>query len=486
LSALEHLRGRLAELADLAGLEMLASWDQLVMMPPEGTEARSMQLSTLARLVHERSSADEIGEWLDELQDEELPELDQDIVRLARRDWERARRVPLELAAERARAHAEAQEVWQRARADDDFASFVPALQRNVELARAYGEHLAGGPEGAYEGLLWDFDYGVKTEELRRLFAELARELAPLVPDSGRDAGARRLAVPAAVQRSAVESLMRRVGVEHSSWRLDVSAHPFTSWLGRGDTRLTTRYLEDDPESLLSALHEYGHGLYERQIDPALDRTNLGGGTSMSIHESQSKLWENHVARNPAFAPTLAAELDAAGFTVEPAELNAALVAVEPSLIRVSADPLTYPLHIVLRFELELALIAGDLAVSDLPAAWRDGMRRLLGVDVPSDSLGCLQDIHWAGGHFGYFPSYALGCLIAAQLWEKMAVELRDLERDLRKGEVAPVKRWLAEHVHRHGRRLDTIPLVEHATGSGIRTKPFLRYVTPLVGVETD
>jgi carboxypeptidase Taq len=178
----------------------------------------------------------------------------------------------------------------------------------------------------------------------------------------------------------------------------------------------------------------------------------------------------------------LAAELGAAGFTIAPAELHAAMVGVEPSLIRVSADPLTYPLHIILRFELELALIDGELAVVDLPAAWRDGMRRLLGLEVPSDTLGCLQDIHWGAGAFGYFPSYALGCLIAAQLWSAMEAELGSREEDLRRGEVAPIQRWLAERVHRHGRRLDTIPLVEQVTGNGLEVEPFLRYMAPLAG----
>jgi carboxypeptidase Taq len=252
--------------------------------------------------------------------------------------------------------------------------------------------------------------------------------------------------------------------------------------MGRRDTRLTTRYNDGDVESLLSSLHEYGHALYERQIDPALERTNVGQGTSMSVHESQSKLWENHVARSPAFAEVLAAELLAGGFEIAASELYATLVGVEPTLVRVSADPLTYPLHIVLRFELELAMIEGDLAVSDLPAAWRDGMRSLLGLEVPSDALGCLQDIHWGAGNFGYFPSYAIGCLIAAQLWETLEAEIGPREEDLRRGETAPIQRWLGERVHRHGRRLDTIPLVEQVTGRGLETAPFLRYLAPLAG----
>jgi carboxypeptidase Taq len=264
---------------------------------------------------------------------------------------------------------------------------------------------------------------------------------------------------------------------------VDVSAHPFTAWMGPRDTRVTTRYDDGGIESLLSSLHEYGHALYERQVDPALQRTNLGSGTSMSIHESQSKLWENHVARHPAFASVLAADLGEAGFPVAPAELHTALVAVEPSLIRVSADPLTYPLHIVLRFELELALIEGELAVSDLPAAWRDGMKRLLGLEVPSDALGCLQDIHWGGGSFGYFPSYAVGCLIAAQLWEAMERDIGPRADDLQRGEVGAIQEWLAGRIHRHGRRLDTIPLVEEATGSSLEIDPFLRYVRPFAAL---
>lgn len=482
MHALEQLRGRIAELADLTHLEMLLGWDQLVMMPQEGAPGRAQQQGTLARIAHERATAAELGGWLDELEGVVLDGLDGDIVRIARRDWQRARCVPDELAAELASASAAGQESWQAARENDDFAAFVPALQRNVELARAYGEAVAGAGETPYDGLLGDYDFGLRSEELRRVFAALSDALTPLIPDARLHSPPRTLQVPSGAQQAAVASVLRRLGVDDRSWRVDVSTHPFTAWMGPRDTRLTTRYNDGNVESLLSSLHEYGHALYERQTDPALERTNLGTGTSMSVHESQSKLWENHVARNRAFAEMLAAELTAGGFAIDAAELHASLVGVEPSAIRVSADPLTYPLHIILRFELELALIHGELAVSDLPAAWNDGMRRLLGVEVPSNALGCLQDVHWGAGSFGYFPSYALGCLIAAQLWEALEAELGPRDEDLRRGEVVPIQRWLAERVHRHGRRLDTIPLLEQATGHGLQIEPFLRYVAPLAG----
>jgi carboxypeptidase Taq len=487
MTAIESLRGRMAELADLAAIEMLASWDQLVMMPAEAAGARASQLGTIALLTHERATSTEIGEWLDQIdaaagEGEALGELDRDVVRLARRDWERARRVPDELAAELAQASAAGHESWRAARESDDFAAFAPALTRNVKLARAYAECVAEDGQGLYEALLGDYDFGLRTEELRRVLGELGERLPPLVADARSHSPRRELEVPVDAQQAAVAGTLRRLGVDEASWRVDLSAHPFSASIARRDLRVTTRYSDGQVESLLSSVHEYGHALYERQIDAALERTNLGRGTSMSVHESQSKLWENHVARSPAFAEVLAAELAAGGFQVAPGELHAALVGVEPGPIRVSADPLTYPLHIVVRFELELALIEGELAVADLPDAWREGMRRLLGIEVPSDALGCLQDVHWGEGYFGYFPSYALGCLIAAQLWESIEAELGSREEDLRRGEVAQVQDWLGERVHRHGRRLDTIALVEQATGRGLEIEPFLRYVEPLAG----
>ena len=477
MNALEQLRGRMGELYDLAAVEMLLWWDQQVTMPAAGANARAQQLGVVASITHERATDERVGAWLDELEGLELSDLERDMVHIARRDYSRARRAPEELVVERARAGTEGQHIWQKARAEDDFQAFAPALARNVELARAYGECMAEDGQGVYEGLLGDYDYGLSTKHLQQVFGELAGALPPLLADAQARAPRGELTVPVSAQRAAVQGTLRRLGVDEESWRVDTSAHPFTASVGMGDMRITTRYSEGEVESLLSSLHEFGHALYERQIDPQLERTSLGRGTSMSIHESQSKLWENHVARDRAFAEVLAFELGAGGFQVGPAELHAALTGVAPSPVRTSADPVTYPLHIVLRFELELELIGGGLAVADLPGAWREGMRRLLGVEVPSDALGCLQDVHWAAGSFGYFPSYALGCLIAAALWEAIEAELGPRGDDLRRGETASIKRWLAERVHRHGRRLDTLPLVEHATGAPLRSEPFLRYV---------
>lgn len=481
-AALAQLRERIAELSDLGALHALAEWDMLVTMPAAGADARAHQFGALTKLTHERAVAEEIGGWLAELDGAELSPLDADLVRLARRDFERARRVPSELAVELAEAHASAEQIWQRARAQDDFAAFEPALARNVELARAQAECLAEDGQSAYDALLWEYDYGLSVTEASRLLEPLRDALQARVGEAARRVPRRQLDVPVSAQQAAVESVLARLGVNRESWRVDVSAHPFSTSIGRGDSRITTRYGDGEVESLLSSLHEYGHSLYERQIDTALDRTNLGSGTSMSIHESQSKLWENHVARSPAFAEVLAGELSAAGFAIGGSDLHVALIGVEPGLVRVSADPLTYPLHIVLRFELERALIGGELAVADLPAAWRDGMARLLGVEVPSDALGCMQDVHWSAGAFGYFPSYALGCLIAAQLWETLERDLGSREDALRSGEVGEIQDWLGERIHRHGRRLDTLPLVERATGGRLEIDAFLRYVDSLTG----
>src|SRR4051794_8326242 len=483
MPALDSLRERLAELADLHALARLAAWDQRTMMPPLGAPARANQVATLQRLLHDRETDDEIGAWLDALDGDGdgLDAIDRDLVRVARRDWERARRVPKDLAGNLALASAEGQAAWQAARAASDFAAFAPALRRNVGLARDYA---ACFPDAAhpYDAHLADYDFGLTAARVREIFDPLAERLTALAAEAADRPAVPPLTVPLAAQQAAVDAVLARLGVTEDSWRVDVSAHPFTSWLSAQDTRVTTRFNpEAQLESVLAAMHEYGHALYERQIPPELQRTNVGRGPSMSAHESQSKLWENHVGRSPAFAPVIAAELATGGFDIEPAALHAAIVAIKPSLIRVSADPLTYPLHIVLRFDLEVALMERSLDVADLPAAWNDGMRRLLGVEVPDDAHGVLQDTHWSAGSFGYFPTYALGSLIAAQLWEALEADVGAQDDALRAGDVAPVRLWLADHVHRHGRRLDTEQIVERATGGGVDPEPVLRFVTPFV-----
>jgi carboxypeptidase Taq len=483
MAALDALRDRLAELADLHALNRLAVWDQRAMMPPLGAPARAHQLATLRRLVHDRETGDEIGAWLDELDGggDGLSDVERDVVRVARRDWDRARRVPRELASDLARAAAEGVAAWQTAREASDFAAFAPALRRNVELARDYAACFPGVAH-PYDAHLADYDFGLTAVRVREIFDPISERLTELAARAADRPTLPPLSVPLEAQKAAVDAVLARLGVTADSWRVDVSPHPFTSWLSPQDTRVTTRFNpEAQFESVLAAIHEYGHALYERQIPGELQRTNVGRGPSMSAHESQSKLWENHVGRNAAFAPVLAGELGAGGFAIDPATLHAAITAVQPSLIRVSADPLTYPLHIVLRFELEVALMEGSLDVADLPAAWNDAMRRLLGVEVPDDAHGVLQDMHWSAGAFGYFPSYALGALIAAQLWEALEADVGAQDDALRAGDVSAVRSWLAEHVHRYGRRLDTEPLVEAASGRGIDAEPFLRFVTPFV-----
>jgi carboxypeptidase Taq len=483
MAAIDELRGRLAELSDLAGLGSLASWDQQVMMPRAGAPARAHQLAALERLAHELATADELGDWLAQIEgtSERLSDLDRDIVRIARRDYDRRRCVSAELAGELAQAASAGQSAWREAREASDFAAFAPALRRNVELAREYAACFSDAPR-AYDALLDDYDFGVPTERIQALFSELADGLAPLFTELPQTQLLGAIAVPIEAQKAAVSATLKRVGVSDDRWRVDVSPHPFSDSLSRGDLRITTRYSDEGVESLIAALHEFGHSLYEAQIAPELERTNLGHGTSMSVHESQSKLWENHVARSPAFAPVLCEELGRGGYSIGAGELSAAVNQICPSLIRVSADQITYPLHIILRFELELGLIEGDLDVDDLPGAWNDGMRRLLGIEVPEDRLGVLQDIHWAAGLFGYFPSYAVGCLIAAQLWQQIETELGPQDAVLRNADVGGIREWLGERVHRYGRRLDTEPLVEQATGSGLDVQPFLAHARALAG----
>jgi carboxypeptidase Taq len=485
------LQERMAEVADLGGIFGLLFWDQNTMMPATGAPSRGDQLATLTKVAHERTTDPEVGRLLDALEpwaaQQDPDGAEARTVRWVRRDFEKAVRVPADLAAEMSRAQAIGQAAWEEARAADDFAPFRDALARHVELRHRYVACFDAG-EHPYDVLLDDFEPGLTTNELRPLFAELRDALVPLVSAAAGPPGPRHEGVfagPYSVedQRRAVTEIIREVGFDPRSWRLDASPHPFAQALAPTDVRLTTMYDTGDfAVTLYSVLHEFGHGLYEAGVDPELVRTPLGQPVSLGVHESQSRLWENCVGRSRPFTRWLHPRLDAhlpGGFHHVDAEgLYRALNTVQPSLIRIDADEATYNLHIILRFELELALIEGSLEIDDVPGAWNDATRRLLGLEVESPNQGVLQDIHWSSGLMGYFPTYTIGNLMAAQLWERLRDDLPELDEAIEAGDFAPLRDWLREHVHRHGRIFAPRELLHRITGQELQVEPLMRYLT--------
>lgn len=504
-AALRELRQRLAEISDLGSAAGLLGWDQQTMMPERANPLRAEQLGTLSGIVHERFTDDAIGRLLGELEGEEerlrAADADSDdaaLIRVTRRDWEKARRVPAELAVEIARAGALGHQAWVEARARSDFASFLPFLERNVELKKRYVALFEDdGFDDPYDVLLDDYEEGMKTAEVAALFDELRDVLVPLIAEIAArgdavDAGPLHGGFDVERQRRLVRGVLERLGWSPDGWRLDEAAHPFATSFGPTDVRLTTRYDEDYVGmALYGAIHEMGHGLYEAGVAPALARTPLAGGASLGLHESQSRLWENVVGRGRPFAGYLHGELlrlfpDRFG-AVDPEAFYRAVNKVQPSLIRVEADEATYGLHIILRFELEREMIAGSIGLKDLPEAWNARMRDYLGVEVPDDAHGVLQDVHWSAGEIGYFSTYALGNLIAAQLWERARADLPDLDARLAEGDGAALRAWLGERLHRHGRKFPPKELVERVAGGPIAVQPFADYLraklTPLYGL---
>lgn len=503
--AVQELRQRLAEIDDLSQAAGLLGWDQQTMMPTRAAPQRAEQLGTLSALIHERLTDPAIGRLLDRAEREQQrrgatdgDDVDAALVRVVRRDWEKARRVPAELARELARAAALGHQAWVQARERSDFAAFLPALERNVELKRRYVELFDGdGFAEPYDVLLDDYEEGMTAAEVTALFARLRTELVPLIARIAERADAVDAAplhgdFDPARQAVVVRRVLERLGWTPDAWRLDEAAHPFAASFGVGDVRLTTRYDRTFiGTALYGAIHEMGHGLYEAGVDPALARTPLGGGVSLGVHESQSRLWENVVGRGRPFAGFLLGELrrafpEAFG-DVDADAFYRAVNRVEPSLIRVEADEATYNLHIILRFELERAMIDGTLRLADLPEAWNARMRDDLGVEVPDDARGVLQDVHWAAGEIGYFSTYALGNLIAAQLWRRARADLPDLDAALAAGEADDLRAWLATNVHRHGRTLPPGALVRRVVGGPIAVEPFVDYLraklVPLYGL---
>lgn len=480
-SPVERLREIVGEISDLVHAEQLLDWDSRVSMPHRGAAARADASSTLTRLMHERLTADDVGELLDELDGFDGDQIDRALIRLTKRERDRAVRVPAQLAAEMTHAAAVGVAAWDEAKAESDFPKFAPHLEHHLELVRRY---IACFPatDNPYDVLLDDSEEGLTTARVAAVFDVLKQGLVPLVEELG-DSAPPELGgpFPKSAQREAGLRVLTAFGYDEGHWRLDETPHPFASNPGAGDIRLTTHYMEDNLHALFSTMHEFGHGVYEWGTDPALARTPLGHGVSASFHESQSRTWENLVGRSRGFwkwfYPQLQPLFPEALGGVDEESFYRSVNAVRPSLIRIDADEVTYGLHIILRFELEQDLLNGSVAIRDLPEVWNARMREYLGVDVPDDAHGVLQDMHWGAGLFGYFSGYELGNVISVQIWRRAESELGDLEDQFARGEFTPLRDWLHEHVYRHGSVFTPQELMQRIAGSDYDPAPYLQYL---------
>jgi carboxypeptidase Taq len=485
--AYDELLRRAREEALLDSCTSVLAWDEETYMPPGGAEHRAAQLAQLAGLTHERSVDPRVGELLEQVEGSDLvrdPLAPTAVnVRQWRRLYDRERRLPRGLVEELARVTTLAQQKWAEARKAADFRILRPWLEKVVALERRQAQAI-GGPS-LYDTLLAEYEPGITGREVADLLEALRRELLPLL-DELRGSRVRpdesilRRAYPIDRQAAFGAAAAQALGFDFRRGRLDVAAHPFCIRLGPEDCRLTARYgLHDFSEGFFTILHEAGHGLYEQGLDPDHYTTPMGEAASLGMHESQSRLYENLVGRGRAFWQYFfeAAQEAFPGALADVAwdDFHLAVNAVRPSLIRVHADEVTYNLHILIRFELEQALLAGDLPVADLPGAWVEAYRRHLGITPPDDARGCLQDGHWAAAMIGYFPTYVLGNVIAAQLYARAAADLGDLESAFARGDFTGLLGWLRRHVHRHGQRWPAAGLVEQATGTPLGPGPLVR-----------
>jgi carboxypeptidase Taq len=486
---LTTLKTRLAEISDLRRVGALLFWDQQTMMPRAAAPARAEQLATLNRMAHELFVSDETGRLLEAvrtLEDSLDPESDDAcLIRVTRQDFEKASRVPGELRAELTRAGSRGLEAWHEAKTKSDFSLFLPALERNVELKHRYIQCFDPADE-PYDILLDDYERGMTTAEVRAIFDELKAELVPLVLDiAERDDPSLADVVEGDFdldeQRALCHEIVDAFGYRPETWRLDPTAHPFASGGGVDDIRITTFYYPSNLDSIFATMHEYGHGLYEHQVDPALDRTPLGSGVSLGLHESQSRMWENLVGRSlpfwRGFYPHVQDHFPDELGSVEVDRFYAAINRVHPSLIRIHADEVTYNMHVILRFELEQEIVNGRVDLRDLPEAWNAKIEEFLGIEVPDDAHGVLQDVHWSGGAIGYFSTYSLGNVMSLQIWERVLEELPDLYDSIERGEFGELREWLRERLHRHGRKFSPKETLARVAGGPIDADPYLRYL---------
>ena len=483
---LRQLKERLAQISDVSSANGLLMWDRQTYMPKGGVAGRAEQTATLSRIAHEMLVDAETGRLLEALDQPDPSSEDGALVRRARREYEKATRLPGELVAEISRTTALAEPAWVEARERSDWSLFAPHLETILPLQREAAEHL-GYEDHRYDALLDGYEPGAKKARLEKMFEELKTELVPLIRSiSERDGEDREAPLHNAFDEKAQErfgeEVITRFGYDWDRGRQDRTVHPFCIGLTPGDVRITTRF---DPgwlsPALFGTMHETGHALYEQGVDPAYARTPLSGGTSMGIHESQSRLWENLVGRSRPFwshfypglqkaFPEALGEFELEGF-------YRAINAVSPSEIRVEADEVTYNLHILLRFELEVALIEGSLSVSDLPSAWNAKMEEYLGITPENEATGALQDVHWSAGLFGYFPTYTIGNVLSVALFDEAISAYPAIPEQIAEGEFSTLLGWLRENVHRHGSRYYPDELIERVTGRPLDAAPYLKYL---------
>jgi carboxypeptidase Taq len=499
VNAYDRLLQRFREIAGYNSTASVLAWDQETYMPAKAAAYRAEQLGTLAGLTHRLATAPEVGDWIAACEQEMPPCADDEEserraanVREWRRDYDRATRLPQRLVEELARTTSLARETWAQARAESNFAAFAPWLEKILALVREQAEGW-GYTTCAYDALLEAYEPGARVKNLNAVFDDLQRRLAPLLPQlrkitSAVDVARLEGSYPVAAQQRFNRRMAEAMGFDFEAGRIDATVHPFCTEMGPHDCRLTTRYDEKDfTSSLFGVMHEAGHGLYTQGLPAEHFGTPLGTYLSLGIHESQSRLWENQVGRSRVFwghwyaeaveqFPRLA--------TLPLDEFWLLVNRVEPSLIRVEADEATYNLHIVLRFEMEQKLVSGELAVADLPAAWNERFEKLFQLPVPDDRRGCLQDTHWALGLIGYFPTYTLGTLNAAQLFHAALQQVPGLADDLAQGKYGRLLLWLREKIHRHGRHYSPGDLIERATGEPTSASYFIDYLKAKYGLE--
>lgn len=485
---LDRLKGILGEVFDLNRAASVLSWDQQVNMPPGGAEARGQQLATLGKIAQEKFTSDEVGTLFEDLKKEYAdPETDDGaMIRVAARTYEKARRVPPEFIAEQAIAATQGVEAWVEAKHKSDFSIFRPYLEKNIELVKKYVSFF---PPAAhpYDVLLDDFEPGLPTAEVLSIFGNLRPKQVALIKAIGEARQVKSDFLKKSFNEKKVwaygERIIEKFGYDFQRGRQDKAPHPFETTFSVNDVRITNRFEKNEPlATLFSAMHECGHALYELGSNPAYERTPLAGGTSLAVHESQSRMWENLVGRSlpfwehfyPELKKTFHAQLDG----VNARTFYKAVNKVEPSFIRVNADEATYNLHIMLRLEIEIGMVDGSIQVRDLPEIWNTKMHDYLGVTPPNDAQGVLQDIHWSYGSVGYFSTYALGNIISAQLWEKINQDIKNLDEQVRKGQFAELREWLRVNIHQYGHKYDPRDLVRKITGQDIDSAAYVRYLT--------